>query len=109
LPHYYPDDRHQIKLMESLDDLVSKNNPVRIIDLNVDKMICENPGEFIRCKESNNGAPSYLTSTFLKLYLYGYFNGISSSRKLEKETYRNNEVIRKKYPQRLISTLQHIT
>jgi transposase len=93
MPHYYPEDRHQIKLMESLDDLVSKNNPVRIIDLIVDKMICENPGEFIRCKESNNGAPSYLTSTFLKLYLYGYFNGIISSRKLEKETYRNNEVI----------------
>lgn len=93
MPHYYPEDRRQIKLMESLDDLVSKNNPVRIIDLLVDKMISDNPGEFIRCKESNNGAPSYLTSTFLKLYLYGYFNGISSSRKLEKETYRNNEVI----------------
>jgi DNA-directed RNA polymerase subunit N (RpoN/RPB10) len=29
----------------------------------------------------------------LKLYLYGYFNGISSSRKLEVETHRNKEAI----------------
>jgi hypothetical protein len=29
----------------------------------------------------------------LKLYLYGYFNGIKSSRKLEVETHRNKEVI----------------
>lgn len=29
----------------------------------------------------------------LKLYLYGYFNGINSSRKLEVETHRNKEVI----------------
>ena len=29
---------------------------------------------------------------FLKLYLYGYLNGIRSSRKLEKECFRNIEV-----------------
>ena len=36
---------------------------------------------------------AYSPSTFLKLYIYGYLNGISSSRKLERETHRNIELI----------------
>ncbi|RMG40451.1 MAG: IS1182 family transposase, partial [Methanobacteriota archaeon] len=39
------------------------------------------------------GRKAYSPHTLLKLYLYGYLNGISSSRKLEKETHRNIEVI----------------
>ncbi|NCQ10632.1 MAG: transposase [Bacteroidetes bacterium] len=31
------------------------------------------------------GRPAFASSVFLKLYLYGYFNGIRSSRRLEKE------------------------
>lgn len=93
MPFIYAEDRNQTMLVGSYDNMVSKQNPVRIIDLIADKMIAENPEDFKRTKESKYGAPSYLTSTLLKLFLYGYFNGISSSRALEKETYRNKEVI----------------
>lgn len=39
------------------------------------------------------GRPPYSPYALLKLYIYGYFNKIRSSRKLETETYRNVEVI----------------
>ena len=38
------------------------------------------------------GRPSFHSTVFLKLYLYGYLNGIRSSRKLEKEAIRNIEL-----------------
>ena len=38
------------------------------------------------------GRPSDNNQLFLKIYLYGYLNGITSSRKLEKECFRNIEL-----------------
>jgi transposase len=38
------------------------------------------------------GRPSFDTKVFLKIYLYGYLNGLRSSRKLEKECERNIEL-----------------
>ncbi|WP_234364025.1 transposase [Lunatibacter salilacus] len=38
------------------------------------------------------GRPAFNPKVFLKLYLYGYLNGMRSSRKLEKGTVRNVEV-----------------
>jgi transposase len=38
------------------------------------------------------GRPSFDTKVFLKIYLYGYLNGIRSSRRLEKECLRNLEM-----------------
>jgi transposase len=35
------------------------------------------------------GRPSFDTKIFLKIYLYGYLNGLRSARKLEKECARN--------------------
>jgi transposase len=84
-----PTDRNQISLMNSLDDLVSPENPVRLIDILVEK-IYNNQKE---PRESNVGRPRYHEVTFLKLYLYGYLHGISSSRKLESESQRNIEVM----------------
>jgi len=86
-------DRHQYQLMSSLDDLVSPNHPVRIIDMIVDSIISSDKERFNRERASEAGRPAYHDSIHIKLYLYGYFNGISSSRKLEVETYRNKEVI----------------
>jgi transposase len=40
-----------------------------------------------------NGRPVYHPKDLLKLYIYGYLNRVRSSRELEKETYRNIEVI----------------
>ena len=37
--------------------------------------------------------PSYHPSVLLKLYIYGYLNRIQSSRRLERETCRNVEVM----------------
>ena len=43
--------------------------------------------------EQGPGRPSYNPSDLLMLYLWGYYNGIRSSRKLENECYRNMEVM----------------
>jgi transposase len=40
-----------------------------------------------------SGQPAYDPAALLKLYLYGYLQGIRSSRKLERETCRNIEVM----------------
>jgi len=39
------------------------------------------------------GRPAYHPSTLLKIYLYGYLNRIQSSRRLERETHRNVELM----------------
>jgi len=79
--------------MSSLDDLVKPDHPVRIIDSIVDSIISSDKNRFEPDREKESGRPPYHSSTHIKLYLYGYFNGISSSRKLEVETHRNKEVI----------------
>ena len=38
------------------------------------------------------GRPAFNPKVFLKLYFYGYLNGLRSSRKLEKEAIRNVEL-----------------
>jgi transposase len=38
------------------------------------------------------GRPSYKSTIFLLLYLYGFLNGIKSLRKLESECFRNIEL-----------------
>lgn len=88
-----PADRRQYQLMNSLDDLVAQEHPVRIIDKIIDSIISGNRERFEKERETEAGRPKYHESILLKLYLYGYFNGISSSRKLEVETHRNKEVI----------------
>jgi transposase len=42
---------------------------------------------------ADTGRPSYNPSDLLKLYVYGYLNQVRSSRKLEKESHRNVEVM----------------
>lgn len=92
--HYIePGNRHQSSLFSSLDDLVGFDNPVRLLDLLVDQIVSANPDRFLRCGLSNVGRRAYSPQTLLKLYLYGYFHGISSSRKLEAETKRNMELM----------------
>ena len=39
------------------------------------------------------GRPAYHPATLLKIYLYGYLNRIQSSRRLERETQRNIELM----------------
>jgi transposase len=75
----------------SLEQSVSENNPVRFVDAFVENMDLEALGFKLQTFKSE-GRPSYSTKLFLKIYLYGYLNGLRSSRKLEKECARNIEM-----------------
>lgn len=82
--------RHQLQL-SSLDDKITANNPVRFIDAFVNIIDLEKIG-FQPQVLKQEGRPSFSKEVFLKLYLYGYLNGVRSSRRLEKECFRNIEV-----------------
>ena len=85
-------DRNQTTLLpDSVEDLISKDNPVRFIDVFVDKMDIEGMG-FKKSTPAETGRPSYDPRDLLKLYIYGYFNKIRSSRKLMTECTRNIEL-----------------
>ena len=82
--------RNQLQ-MGSLEDKIASDNSVRFIDAFVSVIDLKKIGFTLRVLKTE-GRPSYRTEVFLKLYLYGYLNGIRSSRKLEKECFRNIEV-----------------
>ena len=85
--------RAEIILFPEVENWISKNNPVRLIDLIVEKTILSNPAEFIWKGTSDTGRKSYSPSILMKLFLYGYLNRIASSRRMEAETYRNLELM----------------
>lgn len=92
--HYViPENRQQMTFMQSLDDLVPFDHYVRLIDALVDAIVSANPEQFTYKGQNNSGRRSYNPVTMLKLFLYGYLNSIKSSRRLERECYRNIEVI----------------
>ena len=82
--------RHQLRF-SSLEDAISADNQVRFIDAFVSFIDLSKLGFAIKTLK-HQGRPSYRISIFLKLYLYGYLNGIRSSRKLEAECFRNIEL-----------------
>jgi transposase len=82
--------RHQLQ-MSSLEDKITADNPVRFIDAFVNFINIEKIG-FKPNVLKTEGRPSFKTEVFLKLYLYGYLNGIRSSRRLEREGFRNIEL-----------------
>jgi transposase len=85
-----PANRQQLSF-GSLDDAVEKDNPVRIIEAFVEQLdLKQLDYNFNTIK--TEGRPPYQPTVFLKLYLYGYLNGIRSSRRLEKECKRNIEL-----------------
>ena len=86
-------DRTQITMFPAvMDDYVSEDNPVRVIDAFVDSLDMTSLG-FERAVLKDTGRPPYAPQDLLKLYIYGYFNKLRSSRRLEKECHRNIEVI----------------
>jgi len=80
------------RMPECLNDFISEDNPVRIIDDYVNSLKLEALG-FILPRQDGRGRPSYGRKGLLKLYLYGYGQGIRTSRKLEIECHRNVEVM----------------
>ncbi len=78
-------------LPDCIEDMIKEDNPVRVIDAFVDGLNLKELG-IKRAKPNATGHPSYDPRDLLKLYVYGYINGIRSSRKLMKESHRNIEL-----------------
>src|SRR5450631_4408500 len=77
---------------ESLDEYIAEDNPVRVVDVFVDELDLRQLG-FEGAVPEATGRPAYHPATMLKIYIYGYLNRIQSSRRLERETQRNVELI----------------
>jgi transposase len=86
------DRRQLILLPDCLDDYVGEDNPVRIVDVFIDELDLAVLG-FAGVIPEATGRPSYHPVTLLKIYLYGYLNRVQSSRRLERETQRNIELM----------------
>lgn len=92
--HYIPgQDRQQSEFFTRLDDMIPAQHYGRLIDLLADSFVKENILLFEEKGRVEVGRKAYHPSILLKLYLYGYLNSISSSRKLERECHRNIEVM----------------
>jgi transposase len=86
-------DRSQSTLFpERLEDYIGEDNPVRAVDVFVEELDLELAG-FEGMHPEATGRPGYHPATLLKIYIYGYLNRIQSSRRLERETQRNVELI----------------
>ena len=84
--------RNQLVIFStSLNNAIDQDNDVRFIDLFIESLNIAEMGFKVDYVE--DGRPAYHPKDLLKLYLYGYLNSIRSSRKLEKETKRNIEVM----------------
>ena len=75
---------------DHLDDWIDDENVVRVIDAFVDALDLPDLG--FELAEAT-GRPGYHPAMLLKLYVYGYLNRVQSSRRLERETLRNVEVM----------------
>jgi transposase len=76
--------------INSLDDSIAADHPIRLIDALVEKLDLTKLN--IDALSATEGRPGFHPKVFLKLYLYGYMNRIRSSRKLDAECQRNMEV-----------------
>src|SRR5450755_2247688 len=86
-------DRSQATLFpESADEYIAEDNPVRVVDVFVDELDLKQLG-FEGAEPEATGRPAYHPATLLKIYIYAYLNRIQSSRRLERETQRNVELI----------------
>ena len=86
-------DRSQSTLFPAeLEDYVAEDNLVRAVDAFVDALDLRKLG-FVRFAPLDKGRPCYHPATMLKIYIYGYLNRIPSSRRLERECQRNNELV----------------
>jgi transposase len=76
---------------ERLDDYVGDESPVRFIDMFIDELDISGLG--FKTEPAETGRPAYHPRTMLKIFVYGYFNRVHSSRRLEREAQRNVELM----------------
>jgi transposase len=79
-------------LPECLDDYISEDNPIRLVDVFVDGLQLHQLG-FEGAEPAATGRPSYHPAVLLKIYIYGYLDRVQSSRRLEREAQRNVELM----------------
>ena len=77
---------------ERLEDWIAEDNPVRAVDAFVEELDLAELG-FAGAAPAETGRPAYHPAMLLKIYIYGYLNRIPSSRRLERETQRNVELM----------------
>lgn len=75
----------------SLNNSINEDSYIRVIDKYIESLNLAELG--FKLPDLKNGAPPYRFQVLLKIYLYGYLDKIRSSRKLERECIRNNELI----------------
>src|SRR6266852_2553066 len=93
MAHVAGQSRYQSTLFpEVLDEVVSIDNPVRVIDVFVEMLDLTALG-FSKVAAEEMGRPPYAPGDLLKLYVYGYLHRVRSSRRLEAEAQRNVQVM----------------
>lgn len=91
--HISGQSRYQTTLFpEVLDEVVGRDDPVRVIDAFVDTLDLAELG-FSKVAAEEMGRPPYAPGDLLKLYIYGYLHRIRASRRLEAEAHRNVQVM----------------
>lgn len=86
------EDRTQGSLLpECLDDFVTEDNSVRVIDAFINELELGKLGFMMEPEVT--GRPRYHPVTLLKMYVYGYLNRVQSTRRLEREAQRNLELM----------------
>lgn len=86
-------DRDQVLLFpESLDEYVSEDSPVRLIDAFVERLDLA-AMNFHGIESREMGRPSYNPQDLLRVLIYGYFYGARSSRRMERECKVNVEAM----------------
>jgi hypothetical protein len=95
-------------LPETIDEYVSEENPVRVIDAFVGALDLATLG-FERVEPEATGRPAYHPTTMLKIYVYGYLNRIRSTRRLEQCAAVGNSVIGCGTPQRRRGSFPRLT
>lgn len=77
---------------DCIDDYVEADSPVRLFDAFVNSLDMDHLG-FFRSVPKTEGRPGYDPRDLLRIYIYGYFYSVRSSRRLERECKCNIEVM----------------
>ena len=84
------EDRTQDALLPAcLDYYVAEDNPVPAVDGFVEETDLRQLG-FAGADRAATGRPAYHRAVLLKIYIYGYLNRVPSSRRLERESKRQD-------------------
>src|SRR5271167_1951783 len=93
MAHVEGQSRYQTTLFpEVLDEVVGRDDPVRVIDAFVDTLDLAELG-FSEITAEEMGRPPYAPGDLLKLYVYGYLHRVRASRRLAAEACRNVQVM----------------